>query len=58
MSGRAVGSILTKERLQELGRNEGLTMGTLGAWMSAQSKAQWESCGKRCTLETVVSAWV
>lgn len=46
MSGQDVGSIVTKERLQELGRNVGLTTGALGAWVSAPSKVQWERGGK------------
>lgn len=58
MSGQAVGSILTKEGLQELGRNVGFTLGALGAWVYAQSKAQWERGGNRCILETLRSVWV
>lgn len=53
-----LGSILTKELLQELGRQVGFILGTLSAWMFAQSKAQWDRIGNTCTLETVGSSWV
>lgn len=58
MSGQAAGFILTKEALQELGRNVGFTLFALVAWVYAQSKVQWERGGNRCTLETLGSVWV
>lgn len=53
-----VSFVLTKETLQELGEICGIHTGALGAWLIAQSKAQCERGGNRCTLETVGSAWV
>lgn len=57
---RMVGSIMTKEVLQELGRHVGFTLGALCVWVFSQSEAEWERGGNRCTLETSGSAsvWV
>lgn len=51
---RMVGSVLSKEALQELG---GYVRFIFGAWVFEQSKVQWETGGKCYTLEPVRSAW-